>query len=299
VTGRRTWAGAAIMTATSLVLVVVLTRPPAVPVDPASPVVPAVGLYPVTMSAQPVQASLRQAVEAADASAEPGTSLLILGSGLSWHQALWAPLWTERPLYFDNWLWYWHPDQIGTPGYRPEEGNHYPDPDQTLTRGYLAAHGIGGVLVTGQAARAAAQSPLLESLGGDAYQAYLVRNPGTTVTFSGGNAAASTFSNQVITAQSAVASPSQQVRANWFPRWQATGDGGPIDVSRLPDGSMSLTATSPASSVSLAYSLQPLDWFARVLAATGLLLVMIYPLVVSHRRWGSYHVASRESSAAS
>ncbi len=286
------------MAASAIVLVAALTRAPENPIDPASPTVPEVGLYPVTMSAQPVQADLRQAVEVADASAVPGTALLVLGSGLSWHQALWAPLWTTRPLYFDNWLWYWHPDQVGTPGYRPEEGNHYPDPEQTLTREYLAAHGIGGVVVTGQATATAARSPLLEALGGDAYQAYRVRDPKTTVTFSGTNSAASTFSNLEVTARSTVTSLSPQVRANWFPRWQATDDGGPISVSRTPDGSMSLTSTSPASSVALTYTVQPLDWFARVLALAGLLLVIIYPRCVSHRRWGGYHVASRESSAA-
>ena len=69
------------------------------------------------MSARPEQADLQVAIRAADEAAAPGTALLVLGSALSWHQQLWAPLWTERPLYYDNWLWYWHPDHAGTPGY--------------------------------------------------------------------------------------------------------------------------------------------------------------------------------------
>ncbi|MDQ2652976.1 MAG: hypothetical protein M3Z20_08015 [Chloroflexota bacterium] len=296
---RWSWVREASMAVAAVLLVAALTRPPANPVDPASPEAPAVGLYPVTMSAQPVQAHLEQAVERADAAAEPGTAILVLGSGLSWHQGLWSPLWTERPLYYDNWLWYWHPDQVGTPGYRPEAGNHFPDPEQTLTPGFLAAHGIGAVVVTGQAATAAAQSPLLKPQGGDDYQAYVVRDPRTTITFEGTNATRSTFTNQVIAARSDVASLSPQVRANWFPRWRATGESGAIEVGRAHDGSIALTSTAPTSSITLAYAVQPIDWLARVLAAMGLLLVTIYPLVVSRRAREGYHVAGRERSAAS
>ena len=296
---RRIWLCEASMAVAAVVLVAVLTRPPANPVDPASPEVPPVGLYPVTMSAQPVQAHLEQAIKWANAAAEPGTAILVLGSGLSWHQGLWSPLWTERPLYYDNWLWYWHPDQVGTPNYRPEAGNHYPDPEQTLTPGYLAAHGIGAVVVTGQAAAAAALSPLLARLGGDDYQAYVVRDPQTTITFDGTNATQSTFANQEITAQSDISSQSPQVRANWFPRWRAMGERGAIDVTRAIDGSIALASPSPTSSFTLAYTVQPLDWLARALAAMGLLLVTIYPLVVSRSARDSYHVASRKRSAAS
>jgi hypothetical protein len=296
---RWSWVREASMVVATVILVAALTRPPANPIDPASPEVPAAGLYPVTMSAQPVQAHLEQAVEQADAAAELGTAILVLGSGLSWHQGLWSPLWTERPLYYDNWLWYWHPDQVGTPGYRPEAGNHYPDPEQTLTPEYLAAHGIGAVVVTGQAAAAAAQSPVLEPLGGDVYQAYVVRDPQTTITFDGTNATQSTFTNQVITARSDVASPSPQVRANWFPRWRATGESGAIDVGRTQGGSIALTSTAPTSTIALSYAVQPLDWLARALAAMGVLLVIIYPLAVSRRARDGYYVASRERNAAS
>ncbi len=295
---RRMWVAEVAMAVAAVVLLIALTRPPATAIDPASPEVPAFGLYPVTMSAQPVQEHFRQAVVLADTAAEPATAILVLGSGLSWHQALWAPLWTKRPLYYDNWLWYWHPNQVGTPGYRPEAGNHYPDPEQTLTPAFLAAHGIGGVVVIGQAAAAAAHSPLLELLGGIDYQAYVVRDPQTTITFDGANATQATFTNQMISARSSAASPSPHVRANWFPRWNATGAGEAISVRRANDGSLALTATSPTSSVELTYTVQPLDWLARALAAMGLLLVMIYPLAVSRGARGSYHEASRVRTAA-
>jgi hypothetical protein len=140
---------------------------------------------------------------------------------------------------------------------------------------------------------------LLEPLGGADYRAYAVREPQTTITFAGTNATQSTFANQRMTAESATASPDLQVRANWFPRWQARGGGEAVLVGRAVDGSLALTAPLPTSSVTLSYTVQPLDWFARVLAGIGLLLVTIYPLVMFRRARDSYHVASRERSAAS
>jgi hypothetical protein len=68
-------------------------------------------------------------------------------------------------------------------------------------------------------------------------------------------------------------------------------------IDRERDGSMRLTSTSPTSSVTLSYAVQRLDWIARALAGTGLLLVMTYPLAVHRGGRDSYHVASRESSA--
>ena len=125
------WLAPVFAAGVAAVILLIQTRPlGGPPPDPASPVVPAVGLYSVAMSAQPEQADLEAAVRAADEAATPGTALLILGSALSWHQQLWAPLWTERPLFYDNWLWYWHPDHAGTPGYDFLAGHHYPDPEQ-------------------------------------------------------------------------------------------------------------------------------------------------------------------------
>ena len=126
-----------------------------------------------------------------------------------------------------------------------------------------------------------------------------MRDPVTTVTFDETNAAVSSFSNQVFTAAADVQADDVQVRANWFPRWQASGDGHPITVTRSSDGSMELASTPATASVSLAYQVQPLDWLARIMAAIGLMLVMFFPLVVSRWQRRGYYVASRESSAAS
>jgi hypothetical protein len=253
-----------------LVVVLIQTRPlDGSPPDPASPAIPPVGLYPVTMSAQSQQVDLEMAVRAADAAAPPGTALLVLGSALSWHQQLWAPLWTHRPLFYDNWLWYWQPDHVGTPGYVFLAGHHYPDPERTLDRDYLSRHGIGAVIVTGTVRPAAAQSPLLRPLRAGVYDAYTVIKPVTTLTFGDQNAAPDVLNDQRMTASSDTPGDQVTARINWHPRWQAEVDGAPVVVDRLSDGYVGLTSRTAASQAELVYSTQPLDWLARVFAVSG------------------------------
>src|SRR5687768_1171078 len=239
--------------------------------DPASPVVPPVSLYPVAMSARPEQADLEAAIGAADEAATPGTALLVLGSALSWHQQLWAPLWTERALFYDNWLWYWHPDHAGTPGYAYQAGHHYPDPERALQRDYLARHGIGAVVVTGPARGAAVASPLLRPLRQGDYDVYSVVDPATTVTFGDQNAVSRTYGNRRIEAVSERPGSPVIARVNWHPRWEATIDSERAGAERLRDGYIGIAPGAPASRAELDYSMQPLDWAARVFALIGLL----------------------------
>jgi hypothetical protein len=194
----------------SIALLLALTRPlHGAPPDPASPVVPPVSLYPVLTSAHPEQVDFEAAVRAADAGAAPGTALLVIGSVLSWHQQLWAPLWTNRPLFYDNWLWFWHPDHAGTPGYAFPAGHHYPDPEATLDPVYLARHGIGGVVIAGPAAATAAASPWLRLVRETGvYAAYAVIDPVTTVTVGERNASESQFKNGNLAAAADVSATS-------------------------------------------------------------------------------------------
>jgi hypothetical protein len=259
----------ALIVAIAVILLAVQTRPlPGPPPNPASPEIVPVGLYAIEMSAQPVQADLEAAVRAADAAAAPGTAVLILGSALSWHQQLWAPLWTSRLLYYDNWLWYWHPYHAGTPGYSFSAGHHYPDPERTLDRDYLARHGIGAVLVSGPTRAFAATSPLLRSVQRGTYDAYVVIDPTTTVTFGDANAMTSSVSNQRIEASASLAGD-PAVRVNWFPRWQGMADGKPVSLSRRDDGYIAVDVTDPTAQIDLTYAVQPADWFARALAVAG------------------------------
>jgi hypothetical protein len=259
-------------TLVAVAILLVQTRSPSeLLLDPASPVVPPVSLYSVAMSARPEQADLEEAIRAADAAATPGTALLILGSALSWHQQLWAPLWTERLLVYDNWLWYWHPDHAGTPGYAYLTGHHYPDPQRTLERDYLDRHGIGAVVVTGPAQVVAAESPLLRPLREGSYDVYSVVDPATTVTFGDQNAVSPAYGNRRIEAVSEGPGAPVIARVNWHPRWEATTDRERTEADRLRDGYIGIRSGAPVSRVELVYSMQPLDWAARALALIGLL----------------------------
>lgn len=243
--------------------------------DPAAPLVPASSLFPVAMSGQHVQADLAAAIRHADQAAQPGTALLVLGSALSWHQQLWAPLWTKRPLYYDNWLWYWHPHHFGTPGYQPAVGNHYPDTVNAIQPEYLAAHGIGAIVVTGAAGATAANANWLDPVFDGRYDVYRVVEPTSTVTFGAANAAMSEIGNQHVRATSKLPASQIEVRANWFPRWKATEPEGGATVARANDGSIHLTSISPISSVSLTYALTATDWIGRLLAIAGILGIVV------------------------
>jgi hypothetical protein len=254
------------------VILLTQTRPlSGLPPDPASPVVPPTSLYPVAMSARPEQADLEVAIRAADEAATPGTALLILGSALSWHQQLWAPLWTERPLFYDNWLWYWHPDHAGTPGYDFLAGHHYPDPERTLDRDYFSRHGIGSVVVTGRTRETAALSSLLRPLDKGVYDAYSVIDPVTTVTFGDQNAASLAFGNGRLEAVSSNSGAPVIARVNWYPRWEATIDNEPVEAYRLNDGYITVAPAAATSKVELVYAVQSLDWVARGLSLIGVL----------------------------
>ncbi|HEU0114549.1 MAG TPA: hypothetical protein VFQ80_07730, partial [Thermomicrobiales bacterium] len=241
--------------------------------NPADPTIPARGLYPVAQSARPQQASLEAAVRAADAAAPPGTALLVLGSALSWHEQLWSPFWTERPLFFDDWLWYWQPHHYGTPGYRPELGNNYPDPLATLDLDYLRHHGIGAVVATGPAAAAAASSPNLTPLVNGDYGAWRVRQPTTVVTLAGENADV-TFGNGALTAAGESGGGVAVIRRNWFPRWSATINGRLVAITRTTDNYMTVPIPPGTVRLELRYGVDPLDWLARALSLIGAAVVL-------------------------
>ncbi|MDF2759027.1 MAG: hypothetical protein K0S99_1659, partial [Thermomicrobiales bacterium] len=264
------WLAPALATGAAVVILLMQTRPEGgLPPDPASPVVPPVSLYSVAMSARPEQADLQAAIRAADEAAAPGTALLVIGSALSWHHQLWAPLWTERPLFYDNWLWYWHPDHAGTPDYAFLAGNHYPDSERTLERDYLSHHGIGAVVVTGRTREASAMAVNLRLLRKGVYDVYAVIEPVTTVTLGDQNAALLAFGNQRVEAASESPGAPVVARANWHPRWEGMVDSERVETDRLTDGYMAITPAAPVSSAELVYAVQPLDWAARALSLIG------------------------------
>jgi hypothetical protein len=279
--GRRAFKDAMLVVAAVGVLVLHAGPPNVPPPNPAGPA-PTTALYPVSTTATGEQVEFEQAIRAADAAAAPGTAILVIGSVLSWHQQLWAPLWTERPLYYDNWLWYWQPDHAGPPGYRFRAGHHYPTPELALAPDYLTRHGIGAVVVTGPVKPVAARSRDLVPIRVGAYDAYTVERPTTSVTFDGSNAIASEVADQRIVAVGASAGGEVLIRRNWFPRWRATIDGRPVQITRTPDGYMSVTAPPGQVRLELRYVVDRFDWLARALCLSGIITI---GLIACESRW--------------
>ena len=154
-------------------------------------------------SAQAATQDFSDAVRLADDAAPDGAAVLVLGSVLSWHQPLSAPMWSDRRFFFDDWLWYWQRDHVGP--YNPEIEHSYPRDAATLTTDYFATHGIGAVIVTdvgGQENRAeAASSPLLSPVStGLWFDVYLVTDPVSIVTVDGVAADSIAIDNNSISA---------------------------------------------------------------------------------------------------
>ena len=99
------------------------------------------GMYPVLQTGESYFLDQQDAVELADDQAEPGTAILVLGSMLSWHDQFWSFQWSDRPFFFNDWLWYWQKDHFGQ--YDPDPQHAYPDLASTLSPEYLQTHGIG------------------------------------------------------------------------------------------------------------------------------------------------------------
>jgi hypothetical protein len=252
---------------TALVLIwVVVIRPASwVPVEQR-------GLRAVPSSAQPAMADLEAAVHIADDSAPPGTAILILGSALSWHQQLYAPGWSDRRFFYDDWLWYWQQDHVGP--YNPETEHAYPVDTATLTEAYLTTHGIGAVVVTDAVRQEnrsiAAQSPLLTLVSrGETYDVFTVNTPVPIVTAGAAPADSMSITDRSIRASGTSDGAPIIVRHNWFPRWHATLNGEAAVVEKLDNGYMAIAAPPGPYELELRYVVTWTDWFARALFVIG------------------------------
>jgi hypothetical protein len=230
------------------------------------------GLQPMLSSAQPAMIDLEAAVRLADASATPGTSVLILGSALSWHQQLYAPGWSDRRFFYDDWLWYWQQDHFGP--YNPETEHAYPVDTDTLTVEYLHTHGIGAVIVTDAARQEnraiAARSPLLALVSrGAFYDVYTVTNSVPIVTSGTAPADSIAITDQSIHATGVSDGSPVIVRHNWYPRWRATLNGEQVAVEKLPNGYMSIAAPTGSYVLEIDYAVTWLDWLGRLLFVSG------------------------------
>ena len=197
------------------------------------------GLVAVPTSAHPAIVDLEAAVRAADRTAEPGTALLVLGTTLSWHDQLWAPLWSDRPLFYDDWLWYWQTEHVGE--YDPTAEHAYRTDGSTLERDYLDTHGIGAVVVTGEAKAAGARarrSWCRSEAESTTSTRCRTRRPSSPSP--GPRPPASAIDGQRIEATGVASGGEVVIRHNWYPRWRATVDGETVPVRHRPDGYMSI-----------------------------------------------------------
>ncbi|MEJ7837520.1 MAG: hypothetical protein WKF81_01825 [Thermomicrobiales bacterium] len=242
----------------------------------------------------------RNAVAQADAVAPDGTSILVLGTRFSWHERLWGSLETDKPLYYEHWLWQWNnehagpaPLENGDCTFDNDRGNYYPCPDQTLTPAYLSDHGIGAVVVTDVGsyddtpnARVAAEaSTLLSIVSTDSnWDVYSVTAPMALITDGGLQPTSIDVENERLTASFVDGDGDVLVRVNWFPRWQATVNGESVDISRGKGGYMAIEAPPGPIELELTYSMTAVDWMTRIAAVTGIVIVIGFWLASrSHR----------------
>jgi hypothetical protein len=238
-------------------------------------------LYPVQTTGDAFMLEQQQAVELADERAAAGNAVLVLGSVLSWHDQFWSMEWSDRPFYFDDWLWYWQEDLAGE--YDPQTEHVYPDPATTLDPDFLSGQGIGAVVASGNAAGAARSSPALELISdGPTYSVYLVRDPTPIVTAEGAETIAIEVDNQRYTAMVSDPSTTFHIRRNWFPRWSATVDGRPAEVSKDENGFMTVTSDVAGTQVEVVYGVDGWDWLGRVLLVAGIACAAI--AIVQPRR---------------
>ncbi|CAN5446853.1 hypothetical protein BH09CHL1_BH09CHL1_05850 [soil metagenome] len=232
------------------------------------------GLQTVPSSAQAPVGDLKLAVQKADETAYPGTSILVLGSVLSWHEPLDATNWSDRRFFYDDWLWYWQKFNFGE--YDPETEHAYPVDTSTLNPEYLQTHGIGAVIVAdvaGQQNRAiAAQSPLLTEVSRGAwYDVYTVNSPTPIVTAGSAPASNIEVTNQTITASGTSDGSPIVVRQNWFPRWHATMNGKSAAITQRSDGDMEIVGPAGDYYLRVEYTVTNIDWLSRFLFVIGLI----------------------------
>lgn len=231
-----------------------------------------------TAATTPGIADLEEAVKAADGAAADGTGLLVLGitqpGTLQFHDQLWAPLWSDRPFFYDDWLWYWQTKHFGA--YNPLTEHAYPNDASALDPEYLRRHGIGAVVVTGDAKGAAERATYLTRIRSGTWDVYTVNQPTSIVTFDGSAPAAISVGNQSLSATGTTGGGEILIRRNWFPRWRATVNGQEVPIRETDDGYMAITAPADGvAQVELTYVVDWLDWLGRIAAALGVVAVIL------------------------
>lgn len=232
--------------------------------------------FPVETSGTEEFAWFREAVKRADAIAPEGTAIFVVGNTNTWwHEQLWAPAYTDRRVYADDWLWYWTSSFQGP--YDPSVGYYFPNPTPALSAEFFETNGIGAVIVTdmpvanGEAPREAAKhvSALTEDTTFGTWDVYAVKDPVPVVTRGDVVSADLDESDESISATFNDGSGPILIRQNWFERWRATVNGDPAHITRLDNGYMQVDAPNGAVELRLEYPPDRWDWSTRVMAMVG------------------------------
>lgn len=234
------------------------------------------GLVRIGTMASPGIHELRQSIETADDVASDSSAILILGATEFWHDHLWATLWSNRRFYYDDWLWYWQREHVGE--YDPAIEHAYPQDSSAIDPEFLATHGIGAVVVTGEAEAAAAAASFLSLVrSGRSYDIYTVNGSSSLASLDGGAVTVHETDGK-ITVANVEAGGLLTVRQNWFPRWEATADGKSVHVAHRADGYMDIRVPAGTASVELNYAADLIDLFGRGSVVLGALLMIVFPL---------------------
>jgi hypothetical protein len=247
-------------------------------------------------------AEFTSAIETANDLRPDGTAILVVGDQNSWwHEQLWAPSVEDGAYYYDDWMWYWHPDRPGP--YNYDAGHFFPSPAQVFNADWLAANGVSVLVVTNTTGtpdprHAAAGNPLFEFRQTIGYwDVYTVRDVVPIVTNGGVQPVTSSFESGRIGATFENASGEIQVRHNWYPRWTAFADGEEVPVRRTDAGTMTITVPDGTHEVELRYAVTGIDWLGRFAAVAGILLLVAIGLGLAERAMRSLYPESRPDSA--
>lgn len=241
-----------------------------------------VALREVSLTANADYADFESAVGLGEGVRPEGTAMFVIGNRDDWwHQQLWAPSYSDAQFYYDDWMWYWHERHAGP--YNPENGYWFPNPTDALEGAYLDDNGIGVVVVSdmyvssGVPPRESARTnPRLGQVGSvGAWDVYTVRDPSSIVVDGEQRPDRVDIGNQEITATFADGDGTIVLRQNWFPRWEATVNGEPVDVQRRDDGYMQVQASAGPVEVRFSYGVTALDWVGRSATVLGIVVLCV------------------------
>ncbi len=270
---------AGLLTITVLLTLVVVIRPvSSLPLAEQS-------MFPVETTANSQYADLILAVRVADRIAAPGTAIFIAGSELSWHQPMWAPTVTERPLRYNDWLWLWQTWHRSPALEYVGQAIAPTSLDDALRPEELARHGVGAVIALTPQIEALTdqEDDLIRQDDAAGYAVYRVQDSVPVVTSDAGTTVESNIGNGRITATVEGNAGTVTIRETWFPRWEATVDGKSADITRDASGQMRIEVPAGRVALEVVYGVDALDILGRVGSIIGLLLTL---LLMSRPRLG-------------